>query len=113
MSRRDPMARFYTWPLIVERKTGTDQRGNAVLAPPVTIKAKIRMVSEVVTTTDGKEVTTVATASMSADTPVIPTGSRVTLPEELSSARKGHVAAEGLHDLRIPRTPRFYQIQIA
>lgn len=107
------MERFYTWPLIVERKVGVDNRGNPAYGPETTEMCRIRMVSELVATSDGKEVTSRATASMSSTTAQIPVDSRVKLPPELSAARTGYVASEGLHDTRIPGVPAFYQIQIA
>lgn len=107
----DPLAVFYTWPLLVERKTGTNGKGKPVYAAAVTVMCRVRMVAQVVTTADGQEVTTVAAASCSASTPRIPPGSRVTMPDALSG-RPGEVAVEGLHDLQIPRTPAFYQFQI-
>lgn len=106
----DPLARFFTWPLIVERKLGTNTRGD-VYAPPETVMCRIRMVAQMVAGADGEEVTTMATASAAVDTERVPPGSRVTLPPELSG-RTGKVASEGVHDMRIPRTPAFYQMQI-
>lgn len=115
---RDPLARFYTWDLIVERKTGTNGRGDAVLAAPETVKARIRMEAQTITTANGDEVTTVATASCSSTTTAIPVGSRVTLPAALAanpdgSPRTGLVAVAGLHQVPDqPRIPSYYQIRI-
>ena len=109
----DPLAIFYTWPLKVRRKVpgGQTARG-ATFEPEVTIMSKIRMVSQLVTDADGDEVTSMATATMPADTPPIPAGSEVTLPAELGGT-VASVKVAGLHDTKIPGVNlAFYQIAL-
>ncbi|UYL87771.1 head-to-tail stopper [Gordonia phage OneDirection] len=106
---KSPYAPLFTWPVIVERRRGTNTRG-PVFDPPTTVLCRVRMVSQASTTEAGDEVVTVATASCHPDTPPIAIGSRVTLPDALSG-RKGEVAVSGLHDIGIPAAA-FYQFQI-
>ncbi|QHB37239.1 head-to-tail stopper [Gordonia phage Gudmit] len=107
---RRPLATFYTWPVVVERKIGSNTRG-VVYGVPETVMCKVRMTSQVVSTADGSEVTISATASCAPDTAPIPPGSRATLPDALSG-RKGEVATSGLHDIGRPEIA-FYQFTIA
>ncbi|QFP96625.1 head-tail connector protein [Gordonia phage Denise] len=100
---------FFTWPVVVERRRGSNTRG-AVFDPPTTVMCRVRMESQVATTESGEEVVTVATASCAASTAHIPIGSRVTLPDQLSG-RRGEVAVAGLHDAGIPAVAH-YQFQI-
>jgi hypothetical protein len=112
VARRDPLARFFTWPLSVERRVGQTGRG-VLFAEPVQIMAKIRMTAEVVTADDGSTVTSSAACQMSADTEPIPTGSRVTLPVELDPSRRPvEVIVAELHDTRVPGIPRFYEVKL-
>lgn len=106
---KSPYAPLFTWPVVVERKIGTNTRG-PVFEAPETVMCRVRMVSQVVRTESGEEVTTAATASSAPDTRPIPPGSRATLPDALSG-RKGEVAVSGLHDIGIPEVS-FYQFQI-
>ncbi|WP_431840648.1 hypothetical protein [Gordonia hongkongensis] len=106
---------FFTWPVVVERKIGTNTHG-PVFAAPDTVMCRVRMETRVVTTESGSEVTTVATASCAASTPTIPADSRATLPAALAcnadgSPRKGVVAVESRHDAGLSLS--YYQFQIA
>ena len=108
----DPMARFYTWPLKVRRKVvGGQTAKGPTFEPEVVVMARIRMVSQLVVAADGAEAVSVATASMSADTPLIPVGSKATLPDELGGTETT-VEVSGLHDARIPGMPAFYQVSL-
>ncbi|QPX62244.1 head-tail connector protein [Gordonia phage Lamberg] len=100
---------FFTWPVVVERRRGSNTRG-PVFDAPTTVMCRVRMESRIATTESGDEVVTVATASCAASTAHIPIGSRVTLPDQLSG-RRGEVAVAGLHDAGIPAVAH-YQFQI-
>ncbi|UXE04984.1 head-to-tail stopper [Gordonia phage Lton] len=104
-----PLAVLFTWPVVVERKIGANTRG-PVFAEPATVMCRVRMNSQIVTTADGDEVVTAATASCAPDVQPIPPGSRATLPDALSG-RKGEVATAGLHDIGVPEIA-FYQFTI-
>ncbi|ETD31523.1 hypothetical protein [Williamsia sp. D3] len=106
----DPLAVFYTWPLKIRRKGGQTAKGST-FEPEVTVLSRIRMVSQLATDADGREVMSIATASMAADTPHIPVGSKVTLPAELGGA-EATVEIAGLHDTKIPGMPAYYQVSL-
>lgn len=116
--RRDPLSVFYTWPIKVRRKAGQTGKGVTYEDEDTSIKAKIRLVSQLVTTTDGDEVTSVATVTMSSTTRHIPVGSQVILPVELMSNPDGSevvctVEVQGPHDSGIKGVPAFYQVALS
>ena len=106
----DPLAVFYTWPLKVRRKGGQTANGST-FESEVIVLSRIRMVSQLETDADGREIMSIATASMAADTLPIPVGSKVTLPDELGGA-EASVEIAGLHDTKIPGMPAYYQVSL-
>lgn len=103
--------RFFVWPISVRRTAGQNANNPLFSAWDTTIKARIKVESAVSIDEAGNEVLVAATLSMSADTPRIPPGSKVTLPVEFGGTTST-VVAEGLHDSGLSNLPRYYQIQL-
>ena len=102
---------WFKWPIVVERFAGTGAYGD-VFDPPDTIeKTKVTAKRKKVLAPDGTEVISEARVSMAADTPLIPAGSRVTLPERFGG-RVATVLADQVHDDGADLTPNFYSIDL-
>ncbi|HEY9315791.1 hypothetical protein [Williamsia sp.] len=100
--------RYFVWPVKVQRRLGQSSTGGSFEAEDGSIRARIKIKNEVVTTVDGKEATSVASVKTFVDTPAIPVGSKVVLPTKFSS-RPLKVIAEGVHDSGRPNLPAFYE----
>lgn len=108
----DPLAMFYTWPIVVERKIGQGAAGTVFAAPDGTdgtLKARVRAERKLVRSAQGQEVISEARVTLPVDTPIIPPGSRVTLPARWSN-RVALVIVEGLHDAGLPIA--FYAVDL-
>ena len=102
---------WFKWPIIVERFAGDGAFG-PVFDAPVTIPAtKITAKRKKVMAPDGSEVISEAGVSMGVDTPLIPPGSRVTLPERFGG-RVAMVITDQVHDDGADLTPNFYSIDL-
>jgi len=104
----DRLTRFYTQPVVVERYVGRTTKG-PTYAAQVTELGKVRPEARLVTTSDGREVTTIATIQFSSTIAAIPAESRITLPAKFGG-RRGKVAAESLHDAGIGLA--YYEIHV-
>lgn len=100
--------RFFVWPVKVQRRLGQSAGTTVFDAEDDSIRARIKIKNEVVTTSDGKEVVAVAKVMTFASTAAVPIGSKVVLPEQFSK-RSLKVIAEGLHDSGRPNLPSFYE----
>lgn len=107
---REPLARWWRWPVLVARKIGDSPYGPAHAAP-VEVLGKITAKRKKVLAPDGSEVISEARVSMSATTALIPPGSLVTLPPEFGG-RTAEVLAEQLHHDGAGRTPNFYSVDL-
>jgi hypothetical protein len=100
---------WWTWPVLVERKTGDGPVG-PVFATGTVHSARVTQKRKMVRSGDGTEVVSEARINFPAVIPRIPVGSLVTLPSEFSGARV-EVIAEQLHHAG-PATPNFYSIDV-
>lgn len=106
----DPLAVWWQWPVMVQRKIGDGPYGPA-WAAPVQIVGKVTAKRKKVLAADGSEVISEARVSMPATTALIPPGSLVTLPSEFGG-RTAEVLAEQLHHDGVGRTPNFYSVDL-
>ncbi|MFE7746868.1 hypothetical protein [Nocardia sp. NPDC057455] len=81
MMASDPLAPFFTTPVVVERRTGNGAAG-PTFAPPVTLLGWVVNERRLVLGGDGEEIESAARVSLPATTPAIPVGSRVRLPDD-------------------------------
>ncbi|MBH0119844.1 hypothetical protein I0Q12_10075 [Rhodococcus sp. CX] len=107
---REPLVRWWRWPMLVARKIGDGPYGPAHDAP-VELLGKVTAKRKKVLAPDGSEVISEARVSMPATTPLIPPGSLVTLPPEFGG-RTAEVLAEQLHHDGAGRTPNFYSVDL-
>lgn len=102
---------WFKWPIVVERFAGTGAYGD-VFDPPDTIEhTKITAKRKKVVAPDGTEVISEAGVSMPVDTPLIPPGSRVTLPARFGG-RVATVITDQVHDDGADLTPNFYSVDL-
>ncbi|MBM4542743.1 hypothetical protein GS532_16785 [Rhodococcus hoagii] len=106
----DPLEHWWRWPVMVERHAGEGADG-PVFDPPVVVAGRISAKRKKVLAPDGTEVISEARVSMSATTPLIPPGSRVTLPDPFGG-RTAEVLAEQPHHDGAGLTPNFYSIDL-
>ena len=112
MTAADEIAKaWFRWPIIVERFAGTGAYGDVFDAPVTIEKTKVTAKRKKVLAPDGSEVISEARVSMAVDTPLIPAGSRVTLPERFGG-RVATVLADQVHDDGADLTPNFYSIDL-
>ncbi|MBE7163149.1 MAG: hypothetical protein INR72_18065 [Williamsia herbipolensis] len=107
----DPLAPFFRWAPTIERYLGGNASGDLFEEPDTTVLCKVRLTAEIVITTDGRQVTTVATLQSKTATPKVPVGSKVALPAELGGG-DGLVAVEGVHNSGIPGVPSYYEFKL-
>lgn len=105
----DPLALFYTMPIVVQRKTGQSAAGPILAAPDNSLLARIVAERRIVRNAAGHEVVSEARVSLPPGTPTIPPESLVTLPANFSG-RIATVLAEGLHDAGLPIA--FYRLDL-
>lgn len=102
---------WFKWPIIVERFLGDGSYGPVFEDPDVIPLTKITARRKKVLAPDGTEVISEARVSMPVNTALIPTGSRVTLPERFGG-RVAIVLADQVHDDGADLTPNFYSIDL-
>ena len=102
---------WFRWPIVVERLIGSGAYGDVFDAPDTIEKTKITAKRKKVMAPDGSEVISEAGVSMGVDTPLIPPGSRVTLPDRFGG-RVATVITDQVHDDGADLTPNFYSIDL-
>ncbi|WP_432679337.1 hypothetical protein ACRAJ3_11420 [Rhodococcus pyridinivorans] len=105
----DPLARWWTQPVQVQRKAADGPYG-PTFDPPATEVGKITAKRKKVLAPDGSEVISEARVSLPFVTAQIPPGSLVTLPDEFGG-RTAEVLADQRH-WGTELTPNFYSIDL-
>lgn len=99
------------WEFDVDRCRGAGATGR-LFAPRETARGFVRVQTQLVLDSDGREVTSSAHILMFADSPRIPAESRVVLPARFGGSTVD-VVAEGVRDSGIESIPRYYRIDMA
>ncbi|MBM4722535.1 hypothetical protein GS439_06785 [Rhodococcus hoagii] len=107
----DPLEHWWRWPVTVERLAGHGADGPVFDPKDTSLRGKITNKRKKVLAPDGSEVISEARVSMPANTPLIPPGSRVTLPDAFGG-RTAEVLAEQLHHDGAGEAPNFYSIDL-
>ena len=105
----DPLARWWTIPIDVERLDGSSAYEES-WHPPATVLCRLRNEKRLVRDADGNEVVSTSQASMPLNTAHIPVGSRVTIRKGFPDATQRTVIAEARHEAA--GTPNFYSIDL-
>ncbi|QDH47613.1 head-tail connector protein [Gordonia phage Madeline] len=106
-SMADPLARFFTQPFTVRRKTGDGAVG-PIYADPVTLRGRVNATNRLVIDDRGNQVLSAAKISMSITEDDIPTGSQARVgvgPWRTVIADSRHVG--GFH-----KSPDYYSIDL-
>lgn len=82
----DPLAEWFTWPVLIERWTGRGPSGD-VYAAGTTEMAMVDDERKLVRGTDGQMVVSETSIALAITTTAIPPGSRVTLPAAFGGRR--------------------------
>ena len=102
---------WFKWPIVVERFAGDGAFGPVFDAPDKIDGTKITAKRKKVLAPDGTEVISEVGVSMPVDTPLIPPGSKVTLPARFGG-RVATVIVDQVHDDGADLTPNFYSIDL-
>jgi hypothetical protein len=103
----DLLARWWSEPFWVRRLTGNSPNTGESYGPRTQMLGRVRNQTKVIRDTEGNEVVSASSISMSVDTAAIPVDSLVDFGDEDSPRR---VIAEAPH--RAVGTPNFYSIDL-
>lgn len=106
----DPLAQWWNTPVIVERRTGTGSSGD-VYSAATTEVGFVDDTTKLVRATDGQQVVSSSRVYLPATTPVIPIGSRVTLPANYGTAQRSTVLTSSVNQSGLP-TPDHVELAL-
>lgn len=105
---RDLLADWWVHDTTVERLTGRGPSGST-LGPKVGIRGKVDQKVRTVRSGTGEEVTSTTTVYYPAGTPIIPSGSFITVPQ-IMGGRRTKVIGFAVHDAGPLETPNHLEV---
>lgn len=106
----DPLAAWWNTAVTVERRTGSGASGD-VYSTATTEVGFVDDTDKLIRSSDGQQVVSSSRVYLPASTPVIPVGSRVTLPANYGTPRRSVVLASSLNESGLP-TPDHVELAL-